>query len=69
MSTTAATQVKQWNHPIGTRVRFRHDDGTFEETKTRSAPQVLSGHTAVIWLEGRAACVALDRVEVIRSSP
>lgn len=60
--------VNQWKHPVGTKVRYRRDDGSFEETTTRSAPWVLSGRTAVIWLEGRAACVSLERVEVVRGA-
>jgi hypothetical protein len=28
--------------------------------KTRTQAQVLSGHTAVVWLEGKAGCVCVS---------
>ncbi|MDP1611680.1 MAG: hypothetical protein Q8M11_11530, partial [Sulfuritalea sp.] len=39
-------------------------DGVDEpfRTKTRSDAQVLSGHSAVIWLENVSGCYLLDRV-------
>jgi hypothetical protein len=42
-------KVDLWNraNPIGTRVMYRDD---------------LGNHTAVIWLERKTGCVALDRV-------
>lgn len=61
----AENLVARWRHPVGTQVAYRRDDGTTVSTRTRSAPQVLTGHTAVIWLEGLAGCVALHRVEVV----
>jgi len=39
------------------------DDGSTFETKTRSEPWKLGGHTWVIQLEGIAGCYALDRIE------
>ncbi len=66
-----------WNHkhPIGTPVLYRSVTGykageTLRwpppmETKTRSEAYVLSGHTAVVFVEGVAGCVALDACEVI----
>jgi hypothetical protein len=62
-STTAA----RWNaaHPVGTPVRvwpgFREGVGTL--TRTRSAASVLGGHTAVVWVDGEGACIALSHVE------
>ena len=62
-----ATTVARWNkaHPVGTPVRvwtaFRKGDGTL--TRTRSAASVLSGHTAVVWVNGEGACIALSHVE------
>lgn len=43
------------------------DDGalacpSYFPTKTRTDAQVLSGHSAVIWVEGIAGCYLLDRV-------
>lgn len=47
---------------VGTRVRVRLDDGTDKETTTRSEAWLLSGHTAVIHLDGFPACYMLERV-------
>jgi hypothetical protein len=54
-----------WNdsNPIGTSVVVRMDSEENRETVTRSVAQVLSGHTAVIWLGGISGCYALGRVE------
>jgi hypothetical protein len=50
----------QW--PIGTRVRYQSikGEGPSIEYKTRTAAEVLSGHTAVVWLEGKSGCVAIS---------
>ena len=55
--------VKRWNryHPVGTPVIYWPVLGRPDQirSRTRSPAQVLSGHTAVVWLEGHAACVSL----------
>lgn len=53
-----------WNakYAIGTRVKLNRDIGTPFITRTRSKAEVLSGHTAVIWLDGVRGCYDLDRV-------
>jgi hypothetical protein len=58
-------KVDDWNkdHKVGTRVEYRKDDHSIVRTVTRSRAEVLSGHTAVIWLEGVTGCVDLDRVK------
>ena len=58
-------QCERWNrkHPIGTAVCLQRDDGTIFTTRTRAEADVLSGHTAVIWVEGITGCYLLDRVE------
>jgi hypothetical protein len=48
--------------PVGQPVLLRKDNGEAVETVTRSRAEVLSGHSAVIWLEGVAGCYLLDRV-------
>ncbi len=50
-------------NPIGSDV-FVKLDGVDEpfRTRTRSDAQILSGHTAVIWLENVSGCYLLDRV-------
>lgn len=60
-------QCDAWNrqHAIGTEVDVRKDLGDVVRTKTRSAAQVLSGHTAVIWLEGISGCYLLERVTAL----
>lgn len=57
-------QVSAWNaaNPIGTKVILTRDNGTEEHTATRSAAWVLSGHTAVVMVDGRSGCYLLDRI-------
>jgi len=59
-----------WNqqHPIGTEVWFSPVMGgaTVRMRKTRSEAYVLSGHTAVLFLEGESGCVALEACEVAK---
>lgn len=47
---------------VGTAVTVRLDSGEIRETVTTSEAQVLSGHSAVIWLEGVSGCYLLERV-------
>lgn len=49
-------------YPVGQRVSLRKDGGEGIVTTTRSAAEVMSGHSAVIWLEGVSGCYLLDRV-------
>jgi hypothetical protein len=64
---TPQEQVDVFNskHGVGQRVMVTKDDGTKTTTFTRSKAQVLSNHTAVIWLEGIVGCYALERVTPI----
>lgn len=54
-----------WNaaHPVGTAVMVKLD-GQDEPvaTTTRSTAQILSGHSAVIWLDGISGCYLLTHV-------
>ena len=56
--------ITHWNsvYPPGTEVDLREDDGAVTRTKTRSDAWVLGGHTAVVQVEGKPGCFALDRV-------
>jgi hypothetical protein len=36
------------------------------QTRTKSVAQILSGHSAVIWLENVSGCYLLDRVTKIQ---
>lgn len=58
-------EVEVWNrlHEVGAAVTVRRDDGSVTHTRTRSAAQVMGGHTAVIWVEGIAGCYLLSRVK------
>ncbi|MDO8039451.1 hypothetical protein [Janthinobacterium sp. SUN137] len=49
-------------HQVGAAVRVELDGGDIRETITTSEAQVLSGHTAVIWLDGIRGCYDLERV-------
>ncbi len=60
--------VDAWNarhNETGVKVTVTLDDGTKKETVTRSAAKLLSGHTAVIHLEGISGLYCLDRVKAI----
>lgn len=52
--------------PVGTEVLYRSSPGgPVLRTKTRSEAEVLSGHTAVVWVDYVSGCVALDAVAAI----
>ena len=52
--------------PIGGRVAVKLDgNDTPRITTTKSAAEVLSGHSAVIWLDGISGCYLLYRVTPI----
>lgn len=55
--------VVTWNtkYPVGTEVRVMRDSGGAVTTTTASEAFMLSGHTAVIHLNGISGCYALDR--------
>ncbi|HEX2886799.1 hypothetical protein [Vineibacter terrae] len=65
-ATAASLQrtVDRWNaqHPVSTAVIVRRDSGELQLTSTRSAAWVMSGHSAVILLNGISGCYHLDRV-------
>jgi len=65
----AVKACSAWNAkwPVDTRVTVRLDSGEMRETVTRTAAEVLSGHSAVIWLEGISGCYLLDRVSPVSS--
>lgn len=59
-----AKQCDEWNaaYPVGTLVEYHPiiDEEDYRLRKTRSKASILSGHTAVVWLEDERGCVALD---------
>lgn len=69
------TETFNARYPVGTAVvaypdvRPEHDAQAERLiTRTRSAAQVLSGHTDVVWVEGHPACIALTHVDPICGS-
>jgi hypothetical protein len=56
-------EVDAWNTtvPVGTAVDYTSYPGAkAERFATRTAAEVLSGHTAVVWLQGKSGCVAIS---------
>lgn len=49
--------------PIGTPVLVKKDDGSIFTTRTRSAGWLLSGHSAVIMVEGISGAYSLERIQ------
>lgn len=55
-------------YPVGTvvmywtGVREGNPSGT---GKTRSEAEMLGGHTAVVWVEGKGSCISLSHIEVV----
>ncbi len=59
-----ASKVKVFNrkHPPGSLVTVTKDFGELFETEVKFPAEILSGHTAVVWLAGISGCYLLDRV-------
>ena len=56
-------EVDAWNKAvkIGDEVEFReYPEADPQRFKTRTEAEVLSGHTAVIWLKGKSGCVCIE---------
>lgn len=49
-------------HPVDSNVVYIDDLGKQIETKVKHKANVLSGHTAVVWLEGVRGAYNLNRV-------
>ncbi len=69
---TPAEHVETWNrvYPEGKAVRYWTGarEGAGQKGRTRSAAQVLGNHTAVVWVTGHGACIALTHVKPIPES-
>ncbi len=50
------------SNPVGSSVTVIKDLGEKIETTVRHPAEILSGHTAVVWLKGISGCYSLDRV-------
>jgi hypothetical protein len=47
--------------PVGGAVDYFEIPGApLQRFKTRTEAQILSGHTAVVWLEGKSGCVCVS---------
>ncbi len=55
-------------HQVGAAVSVELDSGEVRETVTTSEAQVLSGHSAVIWLDGIRGCYDLERVTSLKAA-
>jgi hypothetical protein len=58
-----AKEVARWNAnvAVGDLVEYRsYPEAEPQTFRTRTPAEVLSGHTAVVWLEGKSGCVAID---------
>lgn len=57
-------EVAAWNASVqvGDQVDYYEVVGMSEPKRftTRTPAEVLSGHTAVVWLEGKSGCVAIS---------
>jgi hypothetical protein len=64
-------RCRAWNdtYPVGAEVEYHSVIGAREHrlTKTRSAAYILSGHTAVCFVDGAAGCVALDALTPVNN--
>lgn len=62
-------QCAIWNaaYPIGTTVSFEfiRGEGETYRGKSKTEAQVMGGHTAVIWLEGKSGCLNLDHCTAV----
>lgn len=50
------------NHPVGSDVYVIKDNGDKIRTTVKHPACIMSGHTAVAWLDGIIGAYALDRV-------
>jgi hypothetical protein len=62
-------QCDDWNarYPIGTQVQYHFviDGPEYRLRTTRTEARILSGHTAVVWLDGESGCVCLEACKAI----
>ena len=53
--------------PVGSLVEYSEilGDLPIGQFRTRTEAQVLSGHTAVVWLEGKSGCVCVEHCTLV----
>jgi hypothetical protein len=65
-------QCDAWNAAVkvGDEVEYRsYPEAEPRLFRTRTAAEVLSGHTTVVWLAGKAGCVWIDACKPIKVNP
>ncbi|KWT65057.1 MULTISPECIES: hypothetical protein [unclassified Variovorax] len=56
--------------PLGTDVDyFEYEGAPLVRYKTRTEAQILSGHTAVVWLAGKSGCVCTSHCIPVKTEP
>ncbi len=55
-------EVFNEKHPVGSVVTVIKDFGEKIDVKVRIPAEILSGHTAVVWLDGISGAYSLSRV-------
>jgi hypothetical protein len=61
-------EVDAWNNtvPVGAEVDYvDHPGAKAVRFTTRTAAEVLSGHTSVVWLNGKCGCVATSHCRLV----
>lgn len=62
-------QCDAWNakHPVGTTISYEEIQGRGETHRGASVSeaQVMGGHSAVIWIDGKSGCVDLDHCTAV----
>jgi hypothetical protein len=70
MKNAEPEMVQNWNQrwPVYTPVRYWKGPrpGPSKQGRTRSTAELLSGHTAVVWIEGEVGCIALTHVQPVQ---
>jgi hypothetical protein len=66
----AMTECTTWNqnHPVGTPVVARRDNGDELQTYTTNRAGIV-GDRAVVWVKGISGCYMLDRVSALNEVP
>lgn len=64
-------EVDAWNArvKVGDTVEYSEVIGLTEPQtfKTQTPAEVLSGHTAVVWLEGKRGCVCISHCKLVNA--
>ncbi|HEX8590685.1 hypothetical protein [Pseudomonas sp.] len=63
------TKCHNWNaqHPVGAVIAFESTRGHGETHRGKSYSEVMGGHSAVSWLEGKSGCVDLNQCMALKA--